>query len=68
MYGRNARSAQKLEVSLLGVANGAPSRKGCVVNGQMIKASDKLRSPPLNMPPLTPALLHPPFLVPSVVF
>ena len=31
-----------LEVSLLGVGTGgAPSRKGCVVNGQITKASYK---------------------------
>ena len=36
-------SAQTLEVSLLGVGTvlGAPSRLGCVVNGQMTKASYK---------------------------
>ena len=34
-------SAQMLEVSLIKSGNGAPSRKGCVVNGQMIKAYNK---------------------------
>ena len=33
-------SAQMLEVSIR-IRNGAPSRKGCVVNGQMTKASSK---------------------------
>ena len=28
--------------------NGAPSRKGCVVNGQMTKASNKRVRPPLK--------------------
>ena len=33
-------SAQILEVSI-GSRNGVPSRKGCVVNGQKTKASNK---------------------------
>ena len=36
----NVMSAQMLEVSIRS-RNGAPSRKGCVVNGQRIKASNK---------------------------
>ena len=32
--------------------NGAPSRKGCVVNGQMTKVSNKRVRPPLPPPPL----------------
>ena len=42
MYGNDVLSAQTLEVSLSGVGsrNGAPSRKGCVVNGQITKASN----------------------------
>ena len=31
--------------------NAAPSRKGCVVNGQMTTASNKLVRPPLTCPP-----------------
>ena len=36
-------SVQMLEVSLLFITrrNGGPSQKGCVVNGQMTKASNK---------------------------
>ena len=37
-YGTSVMSAQMLEVCLIGVGT---SRKGCVVNGQMTKASDK---------------------------
>ena len=37
---KNVISAQMLEVSIRS-RNGAPSRKGCVVNGQRIKASNK---------------------------
>ena len=38
IYGRSVMSAQMLEVFPLGVGmNGAPSRKGCVVNDQMVK-------------------------------
>ena len=45
--------------------NGAPSRKGCVVNGQMVKTSRKLvhLSPPprqLSLPLLTVRILTPP--------
>ena len=40
MYGKNVISAQMLEVSIRS-RNGAPSRKGCVVNGRMTKASNK---------------------------
>ena len=45
--------------------NGAPSRKGCVVNGQMVKTSRKLvhPSPPprqLSPPLLTVRILNPP--------
>ena len=32
--------------------NGAPSRKGCVANSQMIKASNKLIRPPPTVPAL----------------
>ena len=39
-YGKNAMSAQLLEVSIRS-RNGAPSRNGCVVNGQITKASNK---------------------------
>ena len=39
--GNNVTSAQLLEVSLLDVRTGAPSRKGCVVNGQMPKAGNQ---------------------------
>ena len=38
---KNAMSAQMLKVSLFKSRNGAPSRKRCVVNGQMTKASNK---------------------------
>ena len=41
IYGNDVMSAQLLEVSLITSRNGAPSRKGCVVNGQMIKSSNK---------------------------
>ena len=32
-----------------GPRNGAPSRKGCVVNGQMTKASNKQIPPPFEL-------------------
>ena len=48
-------SAQMLEVSLLGVGNGAPSRKGCVVNGQTTKATNKRACLP---PPRLLSLIH----------
>ena len=35
------KSTQMLEVSFISSRNGAQSRKGCVVNGQMTKASNK---------------------------
>ena len=38
---KNAMRVQMLEVSLLWNRNGAPSPKGCVVNGQKTKASNK---------------------------
>ena len=38
IYGRSVVSAQMLEVSIWS-RNGAPSRKGCVVSGQMTEAS-----------------------------
>ena len=42
VYGKSVLSTQMLEVSLLGVGmNAAPSRKGCVVNGQLTEASNK---------------------------
>ena len=41
VYGRIVIRAQMLEVSLLGVGTVLPSRKGCVVNSQMTKASNK---------------------------
>ena len=37
IYGKNVMNAQSLEASLLS-RNGAPSRKGSVVNGQRTKA------------------------------
>ena len=42
-------SAHMLEVSIINRSrNGAPSRKGCVVNGYMTKASNKMSTrPPL---------------------
>ena len=47
IYGENEMSARMLEVSLFCTSrNGAPSRKGCVVNGQMTKASNKRVRPP----------------------
>ena len=45
-YRENIKIAQMLEVSI-GSRNGAPSRKGCVVNGDMTKASNKLLLTPL---------------------
>ena len=39
-YRKKSKSAQILEVSIRS-RHGAPSRKGCVVNGQMTKASNK---------------------------
>ena len=33
----------------IGSRNGAPSRKGCVVDGRI--GEQKMRTPPLNMPP-----------------
>ena len=41
VYGNNVKSAQLLEVSLLRVGTLLPSRKGCVVNDQITKASNK---------------------------
>ena len=42
IFGKNVMSAQMLEVlSIIGSRNGAPYRKGCVVNGQMTKACNK---------------------------
>ena len=39
-----------LEVPVFGVGtNGAPSRKGCVVNGQLTMSSEKLSSSHRNM-------------------
>ena len=35
IYGKNVMSAQMLAVSLPRLGTGAPSRKGCVVNGEM---------------------------------
>ena len=39
--GNDAMSAQVLQVSLIRGRNGAPSRKGCVVDGQMTKKSNR---------------------------
>ena len=39
-YGKNVVRAQTLEVSLLGVGTVLRLKKGCVVNGQMTKASN----------------------------
>ena len=39
IYGKNVMSTQMLEMSVRS-RNGAPSRKGCVVNGQITKASN----------------------------
>ena len=39
-------SAYVLEVSLLGVENGAPSREACVVSGQMTQGEEKMSTPP----------------------
>ena len=41
IYEKNVKSAQMLEESLIWSRNGAPSRKGCVVDGQMTKAGHK---------------------------
>ena len=42
IYGRAVMNAQMLEVCVsIRSRNGAPSRKDCVVNGQMTKASNK---------------------------
>ena len=43
--GRNVLSAQMLEVSLRSRIGG-PSQEGCVVNGQMTKASKQMSRPP----------------------
>ena len=53
--GKNVISAQMLEVSLIinRSRSGAPSRKGCVVNGQMSKATDKLVTPPSTINSVT---------------
>ena len=49
IYGRSVMGAQVLEVSLSGVGTVLRlSRKGCVVNGQMTKASNKWVRPPLE--------------------
>ena len=40
IYGNNVMGAQLFKVSIRS-RNGAPSRKGCVVYGQMTKASNK---------------------------
>ena len=40
----------------MGNRNGASSRKGCVVNGQTTKASNKISTPP----PAAPHALHTP--------
>ena len=45
IYENNEMNAQILEVSNRS-RNGAPSRKGCVVNGRMTKASNKQVCPP----------------------
>ena len=44
-------SAQMLGGVSIRSRNGAPSRKGCVVNGQMTKASNKGVRPPPPPPP-----------------
>ena len=41
VYGRTVLSAQMLEGGSSRSKNGAPSRKGCMVNGQMTKARNK---------------------------
>ena len=40
VYGKYVMNAHMLEVSIRS-RNGAPARKGCVVNAQMTKASNK---------------------------
>ena len=53
-------SAALLKMSLIRSRNGAPSRKGCVFNGQMPKAGNKRQQyPPPPLPPL-PNRLSPP--------
>lgn len=49
VYGRNLMSTEMMEVSIRR-KNGAPSCKGCVINGEMKKASNS--RPPV---PLAPA-------------
>ena len=41
IYGRGVISAQMFGGVSIRSRNGAPTRKGCVVNGQMTKASNK---------------------------
>ena len=53
VYGRRVTSAQMLEVSLFGGRNGAPSRKECVVDGQIAKAINKMSTPPPSPPCLS---------------
>ena len=50
IHGRKVLSAQMLEVSDRS-RNGAPSRQGCMVNGQITKVSDKREYAPLPTPP-----------------
>ena len=44
MWKRNERPDVE-GASILKIRNGAPSRKGCVVHGQMTKASNKMSTP-----------------------
>ena len=49
IYGNNVLSAaQLLDVSLIGIRrrNGAPSRKGCVVNGLILRQATNEYAPP----------------------
>ena len=52
VFGRNVLSAQILKVSIRSRSS-APSREGCMVNGQMTKASNKMSTPPPR-----PSLAH----------
>ena len=46
--------------AFIGSRNGVPSRKGCVFNGRMTRASDKSVRPPPNPTPSTPPPLTSP--------